>query len=97
MVIVGYFVKNKANYVLSKGIVGLAGVKLLGMFCVCLAYRQRLPTLAAFYQSGKQADFIGLPRTCLLYTSATISRTTRMPPTPLFFSGSSAAGSVRCV
>ena len=33
------------------------------MFCVCVAYRQRLPTLAAFYQSGKQADFIGLRRT----------------------------------
>ena len=30
--------------VLSKGIVGLAGVNLLGMFCVCVAYRQRLPT-----------------------------------------------------
>ena len=44
--------------VLSKGIVGLAGINLLGMFCVCVAYRQRLPTLAAFYQSGKQADFI---------------------------------------
>ena len=43
--------------VLSKGIVGLAGVNPLGMFCVCVAYRQRLPTLAAFYQSGKQADF----------------------------------------
>ena len=49
--------------VLSKGIVGLAGINPLGMFCVCVAYRQRLPTLAAFYQSGKQADFICLPRT----------------------------------
>ena len=29
--------------VLSKGIVGLAGVNLLGIFCVCVAYRQRLP------------------------------------------------------
>ena len=47
--------------VLSKGIVGLAGVNPLGMFCVCVAYRQRLPTLAAFYQSGKQADFIVCP------------------------------------
>ena len=44
--------------VLSKGIVGLAGINPLGMFCVCVAYRQRFPTLAAFYQSGKQADFI---------------------------------------
>jgi hypothetical protein len=26
--------------VLSKGIVGFAGVNLLGMFCVCVAYRQ---------------------------------------------------------
>ena len=34
--------------VLSKGIVGFAGVYPLGMFCVCVAYRQRLPTLAAF-------------------------------------------------
>ena len=34
--------------VLSKGIVGLAGVNPLGMFSVCVAYRQRLPTLAAF-------------------------------------------------
>ena len=49
--------------VLSKGIVGLAGINPLGIFCVCVAYRQRLPTLAAFYQSGKQADFICLPRT----------------------------------
>ena len=32
----------------SEGIVGLAGINLLGMFCVCVAYRQRLPTLAAF-------------------------------------------------
>ena len=37
--------------------------KIIKMFCVCIAYRQRLPTLSAFYQSGKQADFIGLPRT----------------------------------
>ena len=35
--------------VLSKGVVGLAGINLLGMFCVCVAYRQRLPILAAFY------------------------------------------------
>ena len=34
--------------VLSKGVVGLAGINPLGMFCVCVAYRQRLPTLAAF-------------------------------------------------
>ena len=39
--------------VLSKGIVGLAGINLLRMFCVCVAYRQRLPTLAAFYQSRR--------------------------------------------
>ena len=29
--------------VLSKGIVGLAGVNPLGMFCACVAYRQRPP------------------------------------------------------
>ena len=28
--------------------VAVAGVYPLGMFCVCVAYRQRLPTLAAF-------------------------------------------------
>ena len=41
--------KSEAPFLLKEiPIVGLAGVNPLGMFSVCVAYRQRLPTLAAF-------------------------------------------------